>query len=404
MKGVNCVFSVDEHYKCSRERNANNCGTEHRAWCQTKLHAAGEGFWQSKKAVDQDKHDSSWELHLRGQDRWRETLAEHFGSIFNKLDPAMVATRMRGILSRITRQCKNTPWKPFSVEEIKAVRKRWKNGKSCGPDSISHEALKILENNDYWCAQLLRLFDDMLYTAKIPESIERGITVLLAKCTTPGDWSDTRPITLNSVLLKTFSQLLIGRVSAIVQGDSRLQWARRSRQGVELILILRRLCRVAKDWGIPMYVAKLDIRKAFDSIYQEALALQIEQDVCDKGDKPWEGRAWVSLIHAQNLEIFFRGEIFKLPQSNGVRQGSPDSPIAFGRIVATDLEKSIAEAAPAKPTAGEPPPENGGCFMDDSYLWSTSATHLQMMLTRIDHNFPKKGLDVHPLKTDIIDN
>ncbi|CAE7846305.1 unnamed protein product, partial [Symbiodinium necroappetens] len=140
-------------------------------------------------------------------------------------------------------------------------------------------ALKVLEQDDYWRGQLLHVFNDMLYTARIPANIENGITVLLAKMPSPGDWSDTRPITLSSTLLRSFSQLIIGRASHCVQGDSRLQWARRSRQGVELILVIRRLCRVAHDWGLPMYLAKLDIRKAFDSIYQEALAEQIEEDV-----------------------------------------------------------------------------------------------------------------------------
>ena len=81
---------------------------EHRAWSQAKLAAAGAGFWQSKKAVDQDKHDTAWELRLRSQDRWRDTLAEHFGGIF-KLDPHRVAERMRGILARMTRRCKDQP-------------------------------------------------------------------------------------------------------------------------------------------------------------------------------------------------------------------------------------------------------------------------------------------------------
>ena len=106
----------------------------------------------------------------------------------------------------------------------------------------------------------------MLYTAKIPGSIEQGIAALLAKTETPTDWNDTRPITLSSALLKTFPQLLIGRVAHLVQGDSRLQWARRSRQGVELMLVFRRLCGVAHDWGLLMILAKLDMRKAFDSI------------------------------------------------------------------------------------------------------------------------------------------
>ena len=377
---------------------------EHRQWQTEQLTWAGKQWWQSKRAVDNEKHDNAWELRLRSDERWRETLQKHFGGIFHKGDIVVVARRMEAIRHRITRRCKDFPWVPFSEEELKTVRKRWKNSKACGPDSISHEALKVLEQDDRWRAMLLYVFNDMLYTAAIPDCIEKGITVLLAKTTAPGDWSDTRPITLSSTLLRSFSQLIIGRASNLLQGDSRLQWSRKSRQGVELILILRRLCRVAHDWGLPMYLAKLDIRKAFDSIYQEAMAEQIEEDVSIKGGMPWEARAWISLVHANEMEIVFREEHFRLPQSNGVRQGSPDSPIAFGRIVAKDLEKSLAEAKHAKPTSGEPPPEDGGCYMDDSYLWSTSATHLQTMLNRVGTNLPKKGLDIHPVKTEIIDN
>ena len=63
-----------------------------------------------------------------------------------------------------------------------------------------------------------------------------------------------------------------------------------------------------------MFLAKLDIRKAFDSIYQEALAEQIEQDVSIRGDMPWEGRAWVALLHSPNrLKWSFGGNIFAFP-------------------------------------------------------------------------------------------
>ena len=152
------------------------------------------------------------------------------------------------------------------------MRKRWKNGKSCGLDAISHEALKILLDNDYWRGKLRELFSDMLYVGKLQEAVERGITVLLAKGQAPKDWGETRPITLSSTLLKTYSQLIIHRAAHLVQEPARLQWSRRHRQGVELILMLRKVCRTSHDWGIPMYIAKLDIRKAFDSIYQESLA------------------------------------------------------------------------------------------------------------------------------------
>ena len=73
--------------------------------------------------------------------------------------------------------------------------------------------------------------------------------------------------------------------------------------------------------------------------------------------QPWEARAWVALLQAQHVCIYVRGERFMIDQSNGVRQGSPDSSIAFGRIVARELDKSLSDASDLKPATGEPPPK-----------------------------------------------
>ena len=377
---------------------------EHSRWKTDMFDKAGRGFWHSKKTVDRDGHTSAWELRLQDDESWRQTLVQHFEGIFKCRPRAEVDLRFRAILENLTKACKHSPWQPFRDDELRAVRKRWKNGKSCGLDAISREALKILLDNDYWQGKLRELFSDMLYVGKLQEAVERGITVLLAKGQAPKDWGETRPITLSSTLLKTYSQLIIHRAAHLVQEPARLQWSRRHRQGVELILMLRKVCRTSHDWGIPMYIAKLDIRKAFDSIYQESLAEQIATDVGGSGGRPWEARSWVTLLHAKEIRIFFRDETFIIDQTNGVRQGSPDSPIAFGRIVAKELDASIREASAAKDMTGDPPPEDGCCYMDDSYIWSSSRRHLQAMLDRLGANLPPRGLYIHPGKTDIIDN
>ena len=377
---------------------------ERKRWLHNKLDLAGSGFWQAKKAADSDKHSNSWELRLLSEDDWRGDLQKQFLAIFHKRDVSDVDEKFQVILRDLSRRCKHASWIPFDSAELKAVRAKWKNNKACGPDSISYEALKILESTDYWRAKILYLMNDLLYMGDIPAAIERGITVLLAKTTKPNSWGDTRPITLSSVLLRTFSQLIINRVSCHVQEPSRLQWSRRHRQGAELVWVLRKVCRTSHDWGIPMYLAKLDIRKAFDSGYQEALAGEIARDVGEAGDQPWEAKAWVSLLKANRIRIFFRGDTFEITQSNGVRQGSPDSPIAFGRIVARTLDLSLQEAQAERPTQGEPPPEHGGSYMDDTYIWSTSRAHMQSMLCCLCTNLRPKGLEVHPNKTEIIAN
>ncbi|CAE7308075.1 unnamed protein product [Symbiodinium sp. CCMP2592] len=342
------------------------------------------------------------ETELLENSDWRKNLREHFEKIFFRQKQIVVTVAIGEIMKKLERQCKHTKWLPFQLEDLQAVKIKWRNGKSCGPDMVSHEALKALLPHPVWGNRLVAIFNDMLYTCRIVESIEAGATILLAKTSQPKDWSETRPITLSSVLLKTFGQLLLQRGGNTIQSPARLQWCRRGRQGIELIMILRRLARVARDWGMEFYIAKLDIRKAFDSIYQESLAQHVCEVVGEQANLPWEARAWVALLHAQKITIEVAGESIPIQQSNGVRQGAPESPVAFGSVVAVDLDAAIDEARSSKPAGDDCPPEDGGSYMDDNYIWSTNRKHFQHMLTSLGSRLPKRGLYIHPGKTDII--
>ncbi|CAE7843326.1 unnamed protein product [Symbiodinium necroappetens] len=379
-------------------------GQEHRTWRKQLLDRTAIGDWNAKKALAQSMRSHEWELPLTDDPQWQEKLTEHFKNIFQKQDNAVVEAKFAQVDDRLVRLCKQNTWTPFSMEELVSIRKRWKNGRACGPDMVSHEAMKAMLQHPRWGGMLLELFNDMLYTVKIPQSIERGVSILLAKTNQPGDWSETRPITLSSALLKAFSQLLLSRAGEDVMTPARLQWSRKSRQGVELLMMLRRVCRVAFDFGLEMFVAKLDIRKAFDSVYQEAMADRIEADVALKGGRPWEARAWTALLRSGKITVNFRGTTLHMDQTNGVRQGSPDSPVAFGSVVARDLDDCIRQAKSTKPTTGDPPPEDGGSYMDDTYIWSMSQAHMQKMLDLLGNTLPKKGLFLHPGKVDIISN
>eukprot|EP00439_Symbiodinium_sp_Y106_P047101 s4499_g6.t1 len=205
--------------------------------------------WSMKKALVEQSRDHTWELSLTNDDQWRTHLREHFEKIFYRQQQVTVTAKIRGILDQLTAQCKKTPWVPFSIEDLQAVKEKWKKGKSCGPDMVSHEAPKAILPHPTWGNRLLEIFNDMLYTICVVKSIETGATVVLAKITQPVTWGDTRPITLSSVLLKTFGQLLLRRA-----GDC------------------------------------------------ESIPIQ---------------------------------------QSNGVRQGAPESPVAFGSVVAEDLDAAV---------------------------------------------------------------
>ena len=254
----------------------------------------------------------------------------------------------------------------------------------------------------------------MLYKGAIHSTVGRGLTVLLPKISEPTQWGDCRPITLSSTMLKLLAQLLLGRGGTQLQQGGRLQWSRTGRQGVELLAILRRVVRMAKDWGVPTWIVKLDIQKAFDSVSHVSMARLIAHKVggmsTDPGGStqthaglPWEARLWTSLLHARSIHIATGDHITYVEQTNGVRQGSPDSPVVFGALTAEALDKAVSQTAHMLGEArGPPPPEQGGAYMDDTYLWSHDKKHLQATLTALEAQLASHGLVINPKKTAII--
>ena len=148
------------------------------------------------------------------------------------------------------------------------------------------------------------MVNDFLYKGEIPAAVLQGMTILLPK--TQGDpptWGDTRPITLSSAVLKWFAQLLLLRGGRRLQTDAPYQWAGLGKQAPELLVVLRRVVRHAKEWGIPTWLIKLDVRKAFDSVWQESMGDMVAQRIGGlrpggggtAGGLPWEAQGMAGI-------------------------------------------------------------------------------------------------------------
>ncbi|CAE7573272.1 pol [Symbiodinium sp. CCMP2592] len=275
---------------------------EHRAWSTKQAEQAARLDWRSLRTLQKARTHRGWQLQLQDNRDWQTQLHSHMRSIFAKPIPPGGSARITTLRDQLRRKCKHTPWQPFHITELQLASKRWGSYKSTGPDGISHEAAKALLAHDGWGGTITYVMNDMLYTANVPETIDRGITVLLPKVPTPLEWTDTRPITLSSTLLKLAAQLLLARGGANIRGEATLQWARHGRQGVELVATIRRVVQMAKDWGVPTWLVKLDIRKAFDSVWQHSMSELVA-------------------ARTRTLNVAVGDTITPVPQTNGIRQG-----------------------------------------------------------------------------------
>ena len=168
-------------------------------------------------------------------------------------------------------------------------------GKSTGPDGISLEALQAMMQDESWESRIRYMLDDFLYKGTLPPPVLAGVTVLLPKTAGPRQaWGGH---TSHYAFLghPQVAQLLLVRGGHQLQDGDIYQWARRGRQGTELLVILRRVMRMARDWGVPVWVVKLDIRKAFDSVWQESMGDLVARRVgrlLQGGGTALGGQAW----------------------------------------------------------------------------------------------------------------
>ena len=383
---------------------------ERRKWKAILADKAGSHDWNALRSLKAKASKTNWAAALLDDPEWADKLRKHMSAIFHKQPPDATRKAMQGLRVDAARLCKSCPWRPFSEQEMRLTMAKWKNHKATGPDGIAMEALKLLFDHEVWKPRLAELLNDCLYRGELTPCIATGASVLLPKKAKPASWTDTRPITLSSAILKWLAQLLLLRGQPLLQDVCQHQWASKGKQGVELILSLRKLARVAHEWKTPFYVVKIDIAKAFDSVAQEKLADLVWRKIGLRGGMPWEARLWFSLLEARELHFWVQKHKVVVGQSNGVRQGSPDSPVLFAAQIGEILDDVLNTVNGGSPRhvgrhrALSPPPHSGAAFMDDTYVWGESPEYVQQILRVLEAKLLAVGLKINAQKTQVISN
>ena len=160
----------------------------------------------------------------------------------------------------------------ISDEEVRVAIGRMKSGKSAGLDGVCVEMLK--KGGEVIVEWMVRLFRICMSKGEVPDDWKRACIVPLYKG--KGEKSECknyRGISLLSVPGKVYGRVLIERVGKRTDGQLGEEQCgfRRGRGCVDQIFTVKNVCEKYLEKGKELYVAFMDLEKAYDRIDREAL-------------------------------------------------------------------------------------------------------------------------------------
>ncbi len=232
----------------------------------------------------------------------------------------------------------------ISIDEVKQMAKKLKNGKASGLDMLSAELLK--NANDKFLHIFTKLFNTLLQSGNFPEEWSVGIITVIFKGGDKTDLNNYRGITLFSIFGKFFLGVLLDRLNKAITNFEILEenqvGFRKGYQTSDHIFTLQSIIENAFQTSKgSLYFCFVDYKKAFDSINHKLLLHKLVTYGINGNFLKV-----ISSLYAK-VKSCVRGnngltEIF--PCDKGVRQGCVLSPVLFA-LYLNDLNSHIKAAS-----------------------------------------------------------
>ena len=307
---------------------------------------------------------------------------------------------------------------PPTEEELRKAIDGLTCGKAPGKDGIPPEVLKSGK------LALLRHLHELLCLCwekgHVPQDMRDANIITLYK--NKGDRSDCnnyRGISLLSVVGKVFARVVLTRLQSLasrVYPESQCGF-RSGRSTVDMIFSLRQLQEKCREQQKPLYIAFIDLTKAFDLVSRGGLFSLLQKIGC-----PPKLLQMVTSFHEdmQSTVCFNGGTSEAFPVSSGVKQGCVLAPTLFGIFFSMLLQYAFADceegilvrsradgklfniARLRAKTKVRKVLIREMLFADDAALTSHTEAGLQELVNRLSHACKEFGLTISLKKTNIL--
>ena len=266
---------------------------------------------------------------------------------------------------------------PITSEELSNAIKGTKHDTSPGPDGRSLEDLKQLDP-----AKLLWAFNSLLHLEDVPTSWARGKTTLIPKVNSLSQPGEYRPITVTSLLLRTYNKIIAGRLMKAAPLPPR-QKEFAPEEGVAAnLLLIQELIKERTLNNDSLCIAFIDFQKAFDSVGHPSLLAATK-----RWGIPSSLTNYIKNLYKKASTNILGAEV-KI--TRGVLQGNLLSPYLFN--ICLDWALTSLPAGVGASLAGETIPYIA--YADDVALTARTPLGLQALINALVDGADRVGLEL----------
>ena len=317
----------------------------------------------------------------RVQNRWRE----YYSELYNGRVEVLVEPVQRVDLAEGREEERS-----ITLDEVKNAISGMKNGKSPGCDELPAEIFKAGEDMVLW---MFRMIDGFWKEERVPREWGKAIICPVFKKNDKSDCNNYRGVSLLNHTCKIYERILEKRLREMVENklNEAQHGFRPGRGTTDLIFSLKMLIEKNWEWAKDIYLAFVDLEKAFDTVPRERLwdALSDPYYAIDpKLIRVIKGMYEVSKSAVRTS--YGVGDWFDV--TAGVRQGGVLSPLLF--IIFMD--RCIREVGLE---------EEVGLLMvyaDDIAVVTKDRVSLQEALNRWSDVLQLEGMKINKEKTEVM--